>query len=83
MAAKEILAELKPLGSDGDKRVTVNHGAREPFFGVKFSELQKIVRRIKRDYRLALELYDTGNCDAIYLAGLIADDAGQYSLHPS
>jgi hypothetical protein len=27
------------------------------------------------DYRLALELYDTGNYDAMYLAGLIADDA--------
>jgi hypothetical protein len=75
MTAKEILAELKPLGSDGYKRVMVNHGAKEPFFGVKISELQKIVKRIKRDYRLALELYDTGNYDAMYLAGLIADDA--------
>jgi hypothetical protein len=27
------------------------------------------------DYRLALDLYDTGNYDAMYLAGLIADDA--------
>src|SRR5260221_14530914 len=27
------------------------------------------------DYRLALDLYDTGVYDAMYLAGLIADDA--------
>ena len=27
------------------------------------------------DYQLALDLYDTGNYDAMYLAGLIADDA--------
>lgn len=75
MTAQEILAELKPLGSDGYKRVMSNHGVREPFFGVKISELQKIVKRIKLDYQLALDLYATGNYDAMYLAGLIADDA--------
>ena len=75
MTAKEILEELKPLGSEGYKRVLFNHGATEPCFGVKISELQKIVRRVKKDYRLALDLYDTGNYDAMYLAGLIADDA--------
>jgi len=43
--------------------------------GVKISDLQKIVKRIKKDYRLALDLYHTGNYDAMYLAGMIADDA--------
>ena len=75
MTAKDILAELKPLGTDGYKRVMFNHGAKEPMFGVKISELQKIQKRIKSDYQLALDLYDTGNYDAMYLAGLIADDA--------
>ncbi len=75
MTAKEILAEIKPLGSESYKRVMFNHGIREPYFGVKISDLQKIVKRIKKDYRLALDLYDTGNYDAMYLAGLIADDA--------
>src|SRR5262249_6333234 len=75
MTAKEILAELKPLGSESYRRVMRNHGVRDPFFGVKISDLKKIVRRIKRDHRLALDLYDTGNYDAMYLAGLIADDA--------
>ena len=75
MTAKEVLAELKPLGSDSYKRVMSNHGVEEPFFGVKISDLQKIRKRIKKDYQLALDLYDTGNYDAMYLAGLIADDA--------
>jgi 3-methyladenine DNA glycosylase AlkD len=75
MTAKEILAELKPLGSDSYKRVMLNHGVKEPFFGVKISELQQFQKRIKKDYQLALDLYDTGNYDAMYLAGLIADDA--------
>jgi len=75
MTAKEILAELKPLGSESYKRVMSNHGVKEPFFGVKISDLQKVQKRIKKDYQLALDLYDTGNYDAMYLAGLIADDA--------
>jgi 3-methyladenine DNA glycosylase AlkD len=75
MTAKEIIAEIKPLGSEGYKRVIFNHGVKEPCFGVKISELQKIVKRVKRDYQLALDLYATGIYDAMYLAGLIADDA--------
>ena len=74
MTATEILAEIRPLGSDSYKRVMCNHGVKEPCFGVKISDLQKIVKRIKRDYQLALDLYDTGVYDAMYLAGLIADD---------
>ncbi len=74
MTAKEILEEIKPLGSDSYKRVIFNHGVKEPCFGVKIGDLQKIVKRIKRDYQLALDLYDTGVYDAMYLAGLIADD---------
>lgn len=75
MTAQEILEEIKPLGSDSYKRVIFNHGVKEPCFGVKISDLQKIVKRIKKDYQLALDLYDTGIYDAMYLAGLIADDA--------
>src|SRR5947208_13349423 len=52
----------------------LNHGIQKPFIGVKIEDLKKIQKRIKRDYRLALDLYDTGIYDAMYLAGLIADD---------
>ncbi|PZR74665.1 MAG: DNA alkylation repair protein [Chthoniobacterales bacterium] len=75
MTAKTILEEIKPLGQESYKKVLLNHGVKEPCFGVKIDELKKIQKRIKKDYRLALELYDTGNYDAMYLAGLIADDA--------
>src|SRR5205823_8809953 len=53
----------------------IKHGAKEPFFGVKVEHLKKIQKRIKTNHQLALELYDTGISDAMYLAGLIADDA--------
>jgi 3-methyladenine DNA glycosylase AlkD len=75
MTAKAILDELKPLGRDGYKKILFNHGVKEPCFGVKIEDLKKIQKRIKKDYRLALDLYDTGNYDAMYLAGMIADDA--------
>ena len=75
MTAAAIVEELRPLGRDSYKKVILKHGVREPCFGVKIEELKKIQKRIGKDYRLALDLYDTGIYDAMYLAGLIADDA--------
>jgi len=75
MTTAAILAELQTYGSEQTKKTLMNHGAREPFFGVKVADLKKIQKRIKKDYQLALDLYATGNSDAMYLAGLIADDA--------
>jgi 3-methyladenine DNA glycosylase AlkD len=75
LTAKEILGELKALGADSYKRVLLKHGVQEPCYGAKISDMQKIVKRVKKDYRLALALYDSGVYDAMYLAGLIADDA--------
>jgi 3-methyladenine DNA glycosylase AlkD len=68
MTASEILSELKTLGRDSYKKVLLNHGVREPVFGVKIEEMKKIQKRVKKDYRLALDLYDTGVYDAMYLA---------------
>jgi 3-methyladenine DNA glycosylase AlkD len=74
MTAKEIVEQLKPLGKDSYKKVLLNHGIPEPVFGVSVAELKKFQKQIKKDYALALALYDTGIYDARYLAGLIADD---------
>jgi hypothetical protein len=75
MTAKVILDELKPLGRESYQRLLFkNYGVTGPCFGVAISELKKIQKRIKKDYQLALDLYDSGNYDAMYLAGLIADD---------
>ncbi|HVK59450.1 MAG TPA: DNA alkylation repair protein [Candidatus Kapabacteria bacterium] len=76
MNASQVLRELETLGKPNYKRLLMqNHGVKEPFFGVPISELKKIQKRIKQDYQLALDLYDFGNYDAMYLAGLVADDA--------
>lgn len=76
ITANKILAEIKALGQESYKKMLFkNYGVKEPCFGVKIGDLKKIQKRIKKDYQLALDLYDTGNYDAMYLAGLIADDA--------
>jgi 3-methyladenine DNA glycosylase AlkD len=74
MSTQDVLEELKSLGKPTIKKVLINHGAREPFYGTPVEALKKIQKRIKRDHKLALELYETGVSDAMYLAGLIVDD---------
>ena len=74
MTAEEVLKELEGYGNEGTKNIFLKHGAREPFYGVKVQDLKKIQKRVKTDHDLSLELYATGNSDAMYLAGLIADE---------
>lgn len=75
MTAQQIISEIEPLGTEGYRRILRNHGVTGPLFGVKVEELKKYQKAIKKDYRLALDLFDTGVYDAIYLAGLIADES--------
>src|ERR1051325_4473803 len=75
MTDKDIVAELKKFANAQTKKTWMNHGAQEPCLGVKVADMKKIQKRVKMDYQLALDLYDTGIADAMYLAGLIADDA--------
>jgi 3-methyladenine DNA glycosylase AlkD len=70
MTYEEIMQKLEELGSEQTKRIFMNHGAKEPFFGVKVGDLKKLVKHVKKDHELALRLYDSGNHDAMYLAGL-------------
>jgi len=74
MTTDEILEELRSMGSESIKKIYLRHGAREPFFGVKVGDMKKIVKQVKKDHALSLALFDTGNSDAMYLAGLIADE---------
>ncbi len=73
MDLNEVMHALQEFGNNQTKKMLVRHGAREPFFGVKVGDLKKLARKIKKNHRLALELYNTENSDAMYLASLIAD----------
>jgi len=74
MTKDEVMKALENMGNEQTKKVLTMHGAREPFFGVKVADLKTLVKQIKKDHDLSLQLYNTGNSDAMYLAGLIADE---------
>jgi 3-methyladenine DNA glycosylase AlkD len=65
MTVDEIMQQLQQMGSEQTKKVFLRHGAREPFFGVKVEDLKKIQKKVKSDYQLSLQLFNTGNSDAM------------------
>lgn len=74
MNLTEVMQELESYGSEQIKNIALKHGVKEPLFGVRVQDMKKIVKKVKKDYELSLALYNTGNSDAMYLAGLIADE---------
>ncbi len=74
MTLNEVMTALQKVGSEKTKKTFMNHGACEPLFGVKVADLKILQKKIKKDYELALALFATGNSDAMYFAGLIADE---------
>jgi hypothetical protein len=75
MTLAQAMSELAAKGSEATKRTFLRHGAKEPFFGVKIADLKLIHKKLQGEQALALQLYATGNGDAQYLAGMIADGA--------
>lgn len=73
MTLDDVMAELEAKGNPQQKKTYLRHGVKEPVFGVKISDLKLIVKKVKRNHELALQLYDTGNSDAMYLAALISE----------
>jgi len=77
MTYDEVMSKLESLGNENTKKTLMKHGAKEPFWGVKVGDMKKLIKKgVKNNHELALQLYDSGNTDAMYMAGLI-DDASQ------
>jgi 3-methyladenine DNA glycosylase AlkD len=68
-----VMQELEALGKERTKKMYISNGAHEPLFGVATGQMKPIAKKIKKDQSLAEELYATGNYDAMYFAGIIAD----------
>jgi len=73
MNVSEVMTELEGLGNPQTVKIYRRHGAKGDLFGVKIGDLKKVLKKIKGDQELALALWETGNGDAMYLAGLAAD----------
>ncbi|MDU2243088.1 MAG: DNA alkylation repair protein [Paenibacillus sp.] len=73
MNLETVMQELEALGKERLKKMYLGNGAREPLFGVATGEMKPLFRQIKINQPLAEQLYATGNYDAMYFAGIIAD----------
>lgn len=73
MDFETVMLELKALGNERMKKIYLSNGAQEPLLGVATGAMKPIAKSIKMDQALADELYATGNYDAMYFAGIIAD----------
>jgi 3-methyladenine DNA glycosylase AlkD len=71
-----VRAELKKKGTEKTRTIYARHGmATDNMYGVSMADLKVIAKTIKGQQKLALELYETHNSDAMYLAGMVADGA--------
>ncbi|ATP41011.1 DNA alkylation repair protein [Solibacillus sp. R5-41] len=75
MNLQTVMQELEALGKERSKKMYQSNGAREPLFGTTTGSMKPIAKMIKKNQPLAEELYATGNYDAMYFAGVIADPA--------
>ncbi|MGE7274098.1 DNA alkylation repair protein [Brevibacillus panacihumi] len=73
MNVEAVMQELEALGKERTKKIYVSNGAHEPLFGVATGAMKPIAKKIKINQPLAEQLYATGNYDAMYFAGIIAD----------
>jgi 3-methyladenine DNA glycosylase AlkD len=76
MDFETVMQELEALGKERMKKMYISNGAHEPLFGVATGAMKPIAKKIKINQPLADELYATGNYDAMYFAGIIADPNG-------
>lgn len=67
------MSYLEEKGTEQTRKIYRKHGAPDEFFGVKVGDMKPIQKKEKNNHSLALELYNTMNGDAQYLAGLIAN----------
>lgn len=68
-----VMQELEALSNERLKKMYMSNGAHEPLFGVATGKMKLIFRKTKINQPLAEQLYATGNYDAMYFAGIIAD----------
>ncbi len=73
MELEEVMHQLGECGTEQNRKIYINHGAKEPLFGVSFANLKQLKKNIKKDHELAMLLWKTKNMDAMTLATMIAE----------
>ncbi|WP_409250721.1 DNA alkylation repair protein [Bacillus sp. SCS-153A] len=73
MDFETVMKELEAIGTVRTKKSYISNGAHEPLFGTPTGKMKPLAKKIKKNQALAEELYASGNYDAMYFAGIIAD----------
>ncbi|MBU3090349.1 DNA alkylation repair protein [Clostridium gasigenes] len=68
MTKNEIFAKFNDLGNEKRKEMYIKNGASENTYGVLLGELRKLAKKLGKNNKLALELWNSGNTDAQWLA---------------
>lgn len=68
---KDTLEQLESLGNEKVRAQNKKTGAGGNQFGVRRGDIRKLAEKIKTNHQLAIELWDTGNIDAQFLAILL------------
>jgi 3-methyladenine DNA glycosylase AlkD len=71
MTLQEIVDRLEALGHEKVRKLNSRNGAGENQFGVQLGDLRKLAKTIKTNHELAMDLWRTGNGDAMLLSTLL------------
>jgi len=71
---RQVMKELKSMGSAQTIKTYRNHGITGEMFGVSYANLKALDKRVPNDQKLAEELWATGNADARTFACWKADE---------
>ena len=68
---KEALKALEDCGNAKVREMNARNGAPDNQYGVRMGDIRAIAKSIKTNQELGIELWETGNVDAMFLATLI------------
>jgi len=71
----DVMAQLETWGTEAVRKIYIRQGAEGNVFGVKMGDLRGLAKKIKTNHPLALQLWASGNYEAIILASMILDSA--------
>lgn len=71
MTYREVMEKLESLGDEKTREDNRRRGVDIPQFGVKMGALREVAKKIKSDHELGLELWKSGQYEAMLLAALI------------
>ncbi|MBC8366973.1 DNA alkylation repair protein [bacterium] len=73
MTVKQVISELKALGTAQNRKIYRRHGVMGQQFGVSYANLGKLSKTLGKDSELARGLWASANHDARVLACMLAD----------